>query len=309
MATSGFYRTYPLLQQDFAIDLNRHIDVISTGVQTFSSSVTGISQESNGDVTMRILTRSDHSLSLGAGAVITSPVTVSGVEEETTDCLVESSSTCSQIYTVTIPSDTDCDTIQSSQSTEVMDLSGTFQIAFNPQCRDMDGNEDAVCDIDESETVILDIPSTFTHQICGGLSSIEFDTDFTFYSDDSFGQRIDGTEPVYNELDTIYGQIEVKISSDSETKDQYDVTGATLENLYVCTGEDTGALESSLISDDGTGGCLSSLVDADGLYVVVGNGADTGYQGSKDYDISADNVVRFSFLSFGVNISDVLSML
>merc|ERR1719493_466715 len=49
---------------------------------------------------------------------------------------------------------------------------------------------------------------------------------------------------------------------------------------------------------EGTGGCLSSNIDADGPYIVVGDGADTQYQGSTDYDVTADNEAAFSFLTF-----------
>ena len=37
-----------------------------------------------------------------------------------------------------------------------------------------------------------------------------------------------------------------------------------------------------------------------GPYIVVGDGADTQYQGSTDYDVTADNEAAFSFLTFGL---------
>ena len=60
---------------------------------------------------------------------LSSPMGTAGMSivEETTGCLVSSSSVCVQIFVVTIPSDIDCVT---SSGDEVVDLSGVFETSF-----------------------------------------------------------------------------------------------------------------------------------------------------------------------------------
>merc|ERR1711878_236262 len=62
-----------------------------------------------------------------------------------------------------------------------------------------------------------------------------------------------------------------------------------------CTAENSADL--SLDSDSGFGGCLSSFVDADGPYKVIGTDAVTDYQGNTAYSVAA-NEAAFSFLTF-----------
>merc|ERR1712038_2138101 len=68
-----------------------------------------------------------------------------------------------------------------------------------------------------------------------------------------------------------------------------------VEAVYVCTAEDSADL--SLDSDTGLGGCLSSYIDADGPYKVIGSDAVTDYQGNTTYSVAA-NEAAFSFLTF-----------
>ena len=49
MATEGYFRTFPLVQQGFEIVLNKQVDVLATtGVQLFISSVMAYGREDDG---------------------------------------------------------------------------------------------------------------------------------------------------------------------------------------------------------------------------------------------------------------------
>ena len=50
MSSSGYYRTFPVNQQDFGIVLNRQVNVLaSTGVQLFITSVIAYGLDEAGD--------------------------------------------------------------------------------------------------------------------------------------------------------------------------------------------------------------------------------------------------------------------
>ena len=65
MTTDGYYRTFPLVQQDFAIAVSRRVDVLaSTGVQLFISSVMAYGRDDDGNyecmLCVRSVERDDH---------------------------------------------------------------------------------------------------------------------------------------------------------------------------------------------------------------------------------------------------------
>merc|ERR1711892_170331 len=68
-----------------------------------------------------------------------------------------------------------------------------------------------------------------------------------------------------------------------------------LETVYVCTADPDVAL--SVDADGGTGGFLSSSIDADGPYNVIGTGATAKYEGAV-LSATAQNEATFSFLTF-----------
>merc|ERR550532_1118140 len=111
MSSSGYYRTFPLLQQDFGIVLNRAVNVLaSTGVQLFITSIMAYGQIEKTDgstaYTVTVLVQSADYVKLGmnnAVTVIQSPLTISDIQTVTgTECLVSSSFTCGQIFELTV---------------------------------------------------------------------------------------------------------------------------------------------------------------------------------------------------------------
>ena len=62
---TGYYRIYPLVQQDFGIQLNREVNVLATtGVQLFISSVMAYGRDADGNyecmLCVRSVERDDH---------------------------------------------------------------------------------------------------------------------------------------------------------------------------------------------------------------------------------------------------------
>merc|ERR1712242_539559 len=105
----------------------------------------------------------------------------------------------------------------------------------------------------------------------------------------------DGSDPFVIGQDTIYGKVTVDTQSDSSGA-IYEFVDVEIESVFVCTVDPDNAGDIALDASTGTGGCLSSSVDADGPYKVYGDGAVTDYEGTV-YAPSG-NEATFSFLTF-----------
>jgi len=303
MSSDDYYRSYPLVQQDFAVALSRSVNVLaSTGVQLFITSVLAFGRDDDGNYEMTILVQSADFVQLGtdnAVAVISGPdwLTVDDVETVTgSECLVASSFTCGQIYTVTIST-------QCSSDDSAVDLGGEWQFAFNPQCRDSSDGDTAACDtflgtLGTPSKVVLDVTSSFEDDCAVNLFNVTFEGALTFYSDSDFTQT--ASESFVIGQDTIYGEIVVDYLADEDGAD-YEFLNVSIETVWVCTAadDDTAALAATTNSDDvpGVGGCLSPLIDDDGPYTVIGDNAGP-YEGSTAYADPRFDAARFSFLTF-----------
>lgn len=287
MTTDGYYRTFPLVQQDFRIAVSRRVDVLaSTGVQLFISSVMAYGMDENGNYELTMLTQAADYVKFGDSVTaMASPVTITSVATETgSDCLVASAFTCAQIFKVTIPGQ--CPAV------DEVDLSGKYQFGFTAECQEVD---DDACDVfmgtlDTDKKVVLDIDASFVDGCDVQLFDVSFGANLTFYTDEALTVEADGSVPFVIGQDTIYGKVTVGIPDD----EAFDFLAVSIQNVYVCTAADTLAVDSSA----GTGGCFSSNIDADGPYTVIGTGADAQYQGSTDFTVDANDEAAFSFLTF-----------
>jgi len=298
MSSSDYYRSYPLVQQDFVVALSRSVNVMaSTGVQLFIISVMAFGRDEDGRYEMTILVQSADFVELAMDdpvAVLSVPdaLTVGAVETVAAECLVASSFTCGQIFTVTIPAECPSDD-------SVVDLGGDWQFAFTPQCRTAD--DTAACDtfmadLGESGKVALDLTSSFQDDCAVNLFNVTFEGNLTFYSDSSFSQIANDSFVIGQ--DTIYGEVVVDYLADEDGA-EYEFLNVSVETVYVCTSPDADTLAATLNSDGvaGVGGCLSTQIDGDGPYIVIGDGAGN-YSGSTAYADSGSDRARFSFLTF-----------
>merc|ERR1719242_2299601 len=238
MATEGYFRTFPVVQQGFEIVLNKQVDVVATtGVELFISSVMAYGRnEEDGSYEVSVLIQSADYVRFDDAAAITAPpgITVSGVESLVSDCLVSSSFTCGQIFTATI--DASCPSDGGS-----IDLSGSYQFAFSPQCRFLDDGTttDPACDtfmttLDESSgKVALEVDVDFIDRCDVNLFDVSFEGTLSFYSDDQFAVAVDGgSAPFVIGQDTIFGKVTV---SGEGQEIEFDLDGVTIEAVYVCT--------------------------------------------------------------------------
>merc|ERR1719361_1657199 len=284
MADSSYYRTFPVVQQDFGIVLDRAVDVLaSTGVQLFITSIMAYGRE-DGKYTLTVLTLSADYVKIGtdnAVTVIESPLTISDIQTNTgSDCLVASSFTCGQIFELTV--DASCP----ADGTGAVDLSGSHKLSFTPECQTLaDGSVDPACTTYLStltdSKVVLDFASSFTDNGAVDL----WDVVFTVIAD--------GSDPFVIGQDTIYGKVTVDTQSDSSGA-IYDFVDVSIVTVMVCTTANADSI--ALDSSTGEGGCLSSSIDADGPYNVIGSGAVADYEG-KVYTPSGSEAT-FSFLTF-----------
>merc|ERR1711902_67817 len=214
-------------------------------------------------------------------------LTVSGIEAVTSGCLVATSFTCGQIFTMTI--DASC-----SDDSDVIDLSGNYQFAFTPECRP--GDDEGKCATfkstldDTAGKVVLDVGVSFVDSCDMNLFEVTFGATMDFYLDDAFNQTVDDdSDPFVIGQDTIYGKVTVDIPANLT------ISAVAIEAVYVCTTNDTALL--SLDVDSGVGGCLSSYIDDDGPYKVIGSDSVPIYQGNTAFSVAA-NEAAFSFLTF-----------
>merc|ERR1712242_372689 len=302
MSSSGYYRTFPLLQQDFGIVLDRAVDVLaSTGVQLFITSVMAYGQIEKADgstaYTVTVLVQSADYVKIGtdnAVTVIQSPLTISDIQTVTgTECLVSSSFTCGQIFELTV--DASCP----ADGSGAVDLSGTHKLSFTPECQTVNGVDDAACTTFLStltdNKVVLDVASSFSDNCAIQLWNVEFSGSLTFYKDSALTVVADGSDPFVIGQDTIYGKVTVDTLSDPDGT-RYNFVEVKIENVLVCTVDPDDEADIALDASSGTGGCLSSSIDADGPYNVIGSGAVTDYQGTKL--TASGNEAAFSFLTF-----------
>jgi hypothetical protein len=299
MSSSKYYRTFPVVQQDFGIVLDRTVDVLaSTGVQLFITSIMAYGRDEEGNkYTLTVFTQSADYVKLGVDNAVTvdSPLSISDIQTETgSDCLVAGSFTCGQIFELTV--DASCP----ADGTGAVDLSGTHSLSFSPQCQTLeDGSADPACTTYLSTLtdgkVVLDVESSFSDNCDVDLWNVEFSGSLAFYKDDAFTEEADGSDPFVIGQDTIYGKVTVDTQSDS-SGGIYEFVDVEIESVFVCTvdpdNEDDIALDASSV----TGGCLSQYIDADGPYNVIGNGAVADYEGTV-YAPSG-NEASFSFLTF-----------
>ncbi len=98
MSSDEYFRSFPLVQQEFGIALSRTVNVLSsTNTQLFIPSVIGWGKEDDGVMTMNILIQSADYVQMQMDDLnlISAPngLTVSGFETVTAGCLVASSFT------------------------------------------------------------------------------------------------------------------------------------------------------------------------------------------------------------------------
>merc|ERR1711997_197113 len=234
-------------------------------------------------------------------AVVTAPpgITVSGVESLVSDCLVSSSFTCGQIFTAKIAA--------SCSDDGSVDLSGSYQFAFTPKCRFLaDGiTTDPACDtfmttLGAAGKVALGVDVDFIDQCDVDLFAVSFDGTLSFHSDDQFAVAVDSnSDPFVIGQDTIFGKVTVAMANPAI---QFELSGVTIESVYVCTA--AAGADLSVDSVSGLGGCLSTNIDADGPYNVIGEGAVSDYLGTAISTAEA-NEARFSFLTFDTPRTDI----
>jgi hypothetical protein len=301
MTTSDYYRSTPVVQQEFGIVLMRQVNVLaSTGVQLFISTVMGYGRAADGSsYTVTILTQSAEYVELEMNDGVTAisgpdNVQILDIEAVNPTCLVASSFTCGQIFTMTVSTECSADDNQA-------DLSGDYQFGFTPKCRviDDDGNTDDACDtfMDslDGNDVALDVAVDFSDDCSTNLFEVTFDGELDFYLDAAFTEPVTtDSDPFVIGQDTIYGKVTVNTAEDPDGA-IYEFVDVSIEAVYVCTA-DPDDDDLTVNSDSGIGGCFSESIDADGPYNVIGTGAFEGYDGTV-LD-AAGNTATFSYLTF-----------
>merc|ERR1711994_155255 len=140
----------------------------------------------------------------------------------------------------------------------------------------------------------------FIDQCAVDLFDVSFEGTLSFYSDDQFSVAVDSNSaPFVIGQSTIFGKVTVAMATPGI---QYQLSGVTIETVYVCTAAPGADL--TVDSVKGLGGCLSANIDGDGPYNVIGAGAVSDYVGTTIPTTEA-NEARFSFLTFDTPRADI----
>ena len=150
-------------------------------------------------------------------------------------------------------------------------------------------------------SIELEIYSNFKDGNCDSLlyTSV-LDGNLDFFDDAQFTSYHDESDPYVIGQDTIYCQVDVTIPDDGSGVN-YNVFDMDLINVFVCTVPEAneGNMTANLDQVSGQGGCLSALVDTDGLHHVIANGVANLNYGAEIHLDTLSNRVRFSFDTFG----------
>ena len=120
--------------------------------------------------------------------------------------------------------------------------------------------------LDAADKVALGVDVDFIDKFDSNLFDVSFEGTLSFYSDDQFAVAVDGdSDPFAIGQDTIFGKVTVAMA-DPTIDCQF--SGVTIETGYAEPGADL-----TVDSVSGLGGCLSTNIDADGPYNLIGAGA------------------------------------
>merc|ERR1712038_2181107 len=148
--------------------------------------------------------------------------------------------------------------------------------------------------------VALEVDASFVDQCDLDLFEVDFTGDLAFYADDQFAVAVDAdSAPFVIGQDTIFGKLTVNMASFTAN---ITVSDITIEAVYVCTAAPTADL--SVDASAGLGGCLSSNIDVNQPYNVIGAGAVPEYEGTI-IATTEQNEARFSLLTFATPRDDI----
>ena len=311
----GFYRSLQLIKQYFSISILKQINVLSsTGVNLFIISIIGISETNNGLFEFSILTQSADFMQLGNVNILNAPhgISISSIiiTNEPSECFVGSSSTCGQIFTITIDPNSNINNNNRRRLLNCTSISytGEYVIEFEIICRNNLSNTDlAACNAfiesNGGPLIALTVESNFVDITCipfDEVYQIIFDGTMTFYDDNTFLiPRDDTSDPYVIDEDIIYIEVNANFPDDG-SGDNYQIFGVVIDNVFVCTASNITDLSINLDQQNGNGGCLSSNIDPDGPYIIISNGQPNIQFLTQIISLQdgSSNVAQFSFLIF-----------
>eukprot|EP01083_Nonionella_stella_P053736 142020_1 len=294
---TGFYRVYPLIQQDFSVSITKQINVLSTiGTELFIISILSIFEDAmDGSFKMFIFTQSANYLSLKDAFILNTPFDIATITPITAhkECIASSQYTCGQLFEVCIPP---------SEFTECppADFRGSYEFGFNVHCKHAEYQNtcDAFMDENNGSSIALQVESNFVDRTCDPLlyESI-LSGSSTFYDDAKFTDRHKSDEPYVIGQDTIYVETEIFFPDDG-TRQNYEIFSIELVNVFVCTASKGMDLRIRQNSTSSTGGCFSPEIDTDGLFTIIANGVGNREYYGAVHEEQQSHIVRFSFKTF-----------
>ena len=229
-ADSGFYRVYPLVQQDWQLSIVKQINVLSsTGIDLFVITVVSVTITPEA-VVIVLFTLSSDFMTLQEGQMLDGGGVITRLTGEG-ECIGSSGFACGQLWQILLlPSssrrrlaETNCTTTYTQES---------YEIVFTFECE----VGTVVCDAfiesnGGTNVLVFDVSVTFVDAACDPklYTSILTGTS-TFYDDSEYSVVHDDFVPYVIGVDRIYIETEVIFPGDD-----YSVFDTDLLNVFVCT--------------------------------------------------------------------------
>eukprot|EP01083_Nonionella_stella_P263575 895219_1 len=162
---TGYYRVYPLIQQDFDVSITKQINVLSTtGTELFIISILSVFEDVMDDsFKMFIFTQSADYLSLSDAFILNTPfdnITITPITAQK-QCIASSEYTCGQLFEVCIPP-------SEFINCPPADLRGEYEFGFKVKCMKSEFQHtcDAFMDENNGSSIALSVESTFVDRTC-----------------------------------------------------------------------------------------------------------------------------------------------
>jgi len=283
VANYADYRVFPLITKEFGSNIHKMAHIISSNgadIQLFRGGIYGFSFNKSSSVyTFTVLTTTADFLILSNPELRDHQESVQAGSMWCTD----SNFLCYQFWQVQF------------QSSCPTNFANSLKFDYRPDCRLPESSENSFCTSFENENgaelVQLEMTNNYDDDSCDPIIfTVAFEGVITFYDDVEFTQVHDQITS-YLIGSTMYVSVSVT--------DIVAITmqSVTIENVWVCSSNDSANLISSLSSTTGLGGCFSKYADSNGtIQLSPGDEYSTVYHSMQSADT---NIATFSFTVFG----------
>jgi len=306
-SNTGFYRAYQLVSAPFVVAIHKTIMVLEPiGINLFTMSILAVYKEdAQSDFVLVVITESAEYLKLSNASLVVYPwdlenehgiqFQVNKLADADNACLHNKAYMCSQIFEI----------YAENVPCPPSNFSGLYGMQFSAECNDAESSNETVnaarrenClrwfNTFEDGVVDLSVDLWWSDTRCDPLVwTVTLPVAMRVYADEQFTTEAADDELFRVGVDRVFVEVELE-----EPSGAYQVFGAEITNVWLCTTDPVGVGEPALNTHDGSGGCLAGDIDDDGPYYIIQNYDATMLYNATHLDSASlsPNVRRFSFV-------------